>query len=282
MSTETITKDVNETSASTEDVKTEATAVDLSPTIDQEKMAKFEAWQQSQAIEAKKEELLRPLGGEDGYKSAIAKIQSTGNVEFLKQVNEDLKGASTQATGVAKIQAFVSAMGSLPEQKAEEPMFGSILPEIGGSTASAANTSSNPNVSVKQDVSFDGVKDPAVQEALTGMNKQMMDYNLKNPNSYKDQHLVGLKALNDSFNPLIKQAEAFKDYDKAQEAMTVYAQAFSQLAELGAENGDKTLVDFFNNAKSLAYQGDLIEKTIQSDQNARLSYKDAMFSKRHK
>lgn len=261
----------------------EDTPVDLTPTIDQEKMAQFEAWQKQQAAHEKKEALLKPIGGEEGYKAAVEKIRAAGNIDFLKTVDTELRNADTQAMAIAKLQAFSSALESVPSTKKEEdPMFDSILPGIGSSTAAPENTSSDPNVSVREGVSFDGVKDPAVKNALEQMNKTMLEHNLKNPNSYKDQHLVGLKALNDAFNPLIKQAEAFKDYDKASEAMKTYAQAFSQLAELSVDNNDKTLVDLFKNAKQLAYQGDLIEKTIQSDPNARLSYKDAMFSRRYK
>lgn len=260
--------------------KEEETPVNLTPAIDQEKMAAFEAWQKQQALNERKETMLKPLGGEEGYKATVAKIQAAGHIDFLKQVEEDLKVADRQAMGIAKLQAFSAAMGSAAPKK-EEPMFDSLLPSMGSSTATAASKSAEAKVNIGERVTYDGVQDAAVKEALESMNKSIQEHNLKNPNSYKDQHLVGLKALNDAFGPVIKTAEAFKNYDRAHEAMNAYKQAFSSLASLGLENGDKTLVDLFENAKHVTYQADLVEKTLKSDQGARVSYKDSMFTRKY-
>lgn len=260
--------------------KLDETPVDLTPTIDPDKMAAFEAWQTKQALNEKKEAVLKPLGGEEGYKAAVNKIQAAGHTDFLRQVEEDLKVADRQAIGIAKLQAFSSALGQEAPKK-EEPMFESLLPPMGSSTANAAPAQSESKVNISEKVTYSGIQDPDVKAALETMNKSIQEHNLKNPNSYKDQHLVGLKSLNDAFGPVIKTAEAFKNYDRAHEAMQAYTQAFSSLASLGLENGDKTLVDLYDNARSVTYQADLIEKTLKSDQGAKVSYKDSMFTRKY-
>lgn len=251
--------------------------------------AQYLAWKEDQAAAQAQEKLLAPIGGVDGFNKAREVIKTSANVEFVNELNTKLesKDSSVQATGIAQMAAYMSAMSTV-KPKQEEPTMSSPLPGIGQSSAPASSKAVDdapelPEVSVSDVMSVKNIKHPRVQKAVDEMYAKFDTLVEQHGTSPGSLHNLAAKAAFDTVGKLVKTSEsAFGDPGIAQEALYVWGRINDQIREKADEVGDPTYSKTLDDAQTINYQLGELERVRSNGKSSQVNYLEQMFPNKFK
>lgn len=251
--------------------------------------AEYKAWKEQQAAAKAQEELLKPLGGVEGFNKAKEAIRNSGNVDFVNDLNSKLQSedSSLQATGIAQMAAFMSAMSTM-KPKQEEQTMSSPLPGIGQSSAPASSKSVDdtpelPEVSVTDVMSVKNIKHPRVKKAVEEMYTKFDALVEQHGTAPGSLHNLAAKAAFDTVGKLVKTSEsAFGDPSIAQEALYVWGRINDQIRAKADEAGDPTYSKTLDDAQTINYQLGELERVRSNGKSSKVNYLEQMFPNKFK